>query len=770
MRASHVAALAIAVGLVFLITLFFRGDESVQRAEAPRAIPRIPSSKVPAVELEQPGLRGASSTEQALESAADERRSPIAGPRGRVLEAGTDRPVEGLPVQVRAGRKVLAEALTGPEGSFSLPQPERPRCAVEVVSDDWRVAPRRLRLDEEQRRGASELLFRAERIVSAPLRGRLTDRSTGEPVPEFLLHARGPRGDARKWEAPGDPDAGKPTLAISFRSRPRRVESIVTGADGRFVSQGGFEDGLLDLVLADHPSFLERRTSSPDDGKAIEHEHSIDDLGRSKDAEIEVAIGPTYRLDVTLPSGTDVEDFYATFPRTSPGLRGMHRAVAGDPRSPMAFFFGGATKPNAGEQRAPLREGEPLWARFRDPVPRALPTSDDRRGHVLHLRSRDGYWSGSAPVTSIEGVSPEVVSVSLERRGSVEGTVLNGDGEPVPTAWIELIAASAPDSPTREVGADRKGRFAFRWLAEGDYELVVQTDRYEEARSTVSIVEGTTERAKVRLNSGVPLGTISGLLRSRTGQHRTKGGIVSLKSLDDPEFFLFKTVSYRARKGEFIAAFSFANVPSGSYELRLEPQDNRRWETRAMTVSPPVEGLEFICEDDAPTFDLALRAIDARTGNPIETSWSIVWQGDPLDDVRLDDDWESGLYRGVPEGVPLRWILRAQGHRLAAGDQTDIRAHADHRVIEARLEPGWGQVFTVTTRDDEPIAGVELLADGSSIGVTDALGVVAINLDAKPNRLEFQYRDWVVASGSVDPNEASFGWGPETRVVLGPRR
>lgn len=725
------------------------------------------------------GVRPPSSTPQESSSEAapvpalvdaesrEDRSSAHTGPRGRVLEVGTGLPVEGLTVQMKFGGRVFAEATTRPDGAFDLPVPERRHRSVEVVSEKWRITPLRVRLDEEQSAGRAELLFQAERIISAPLRGKLLDRITGEPVPEFVLQVRGPRGEVKKLGAAGDPGELEAGMTWEFRAPPRRVENIVSGDDGGFESAAGFEAGWLDLFLVDHESALQSAIAAHDEN-AIEHEHVFDEAGMSAVAELRIAIGPTYRLDVNLPSGTSVDDFHATFYRPSSDLRGMHRVIAGDPGSAMALFYGRAMNGDALAPRAPLRGVDPIWVRFRAPVLSLHARSGSAGDHVLQVQSCDGHWSGNATVSSIEGIYPELVPITLESRGAVEGTVLDGRGKAVPQAWIQLFTSSADPSPLREVGADAQGAFAFRWLPEGPYEVVVETDRYEASRTSITIQNGTTEHLEVRLAGGA-MGPVSGILRSRTGQHRS-AGIVILQSLDDPDFFLLKTVTFRKRTGEYTAPFSFEDVPLGNYELRLDPLDNLRWETLSMTVSPPAEGLEFICEDDTPTFDLELRAIDARTGEPIEESWSIVWQGDPLENVRLDDDWETGLYRGVPEGVPLRWVVRAGGHRLATGDQTAILTRADHRVVEAKLERGWGQLFKVTTRDGEPIEGVELLADADLVGVTDAQGMVSMNLDTKPAGLDFRYEDWVVTWGSVDPGESGFEWGPETPVYMGPKQ
>lgn len=708
-----------------------------------------------------------SSSEGALqERGAAPAREPVPaiGPRGMVIEAGTGRPLPGLAVRMKFGGTVLAETVTGEDGSFRLPLPERSHRSVEVAGDGWRISPVRYRLDEDQSEGKFELLFEARRIVAAPVRGRLLDRDTREPLPEFLIEVRGP-SDAPKRIPMDDEEGQDPPVTIRFHAPPRRIETVITDQDGRFVTAGGFEAGSLALDLIDHPSLRERQRVSPDEAMRLQHEHAFVQGQDPPEAIFETVVGPTYRVALTLPVGTDEEDLFATFPGDlSGGDPGLHRVIAEDPASPMALFYGSALHPEALEPRAALRPGEPRWVRFRSPVQLLPVLSDD---HDLHVRSLDGHWSGSAQVTSLEGVYPEILSIELASVGAIEGLVRGPGGKPVPSAWILLDSRAAPET-VRGVGADAGGRFSFRWLPSGEYEVRVKSDRHDEWAAAVSVEPGTTKELDVSLSGAAGLGTISGVLRSRTGQHRSRGGIMLLKSQEDPGFFLIQTASYRKRDGEYVAAFSFDEIPPGKYELSLNPLDNLRWSTLRMTVSPPAEGLEFICEDDVPTFELGFRAIDARSGEVIQETWTIVWQGDPSEDIRLEDDWETGLYKGVPEGVPIRWMLRAQGYRLEWGDESGSGSEGDERIVEARLVPGWGQLFHVTTREREPFPGVELVVDGQPVGRTDARGMVWMNLDTRPAKLEFRLEGWHVSWGRIDPAEPDFGWGPETPVYLSP--
>lgn len=737
MRPCRIAILSACVALAMLAVLLLHGDRG--GVLLPTSASRAPTVTVSGDLKNQAGLPEPG--DMVIPPPPRERKSAsITGPHGRIVEARSGRPIAGLTVRMSFAGRVLAEEATRADGTFRLPRPQGSRRVVEVITEDWHVSPGRVRLRQEQATGGSGIQFEVERIVTVPVRLRLLDRENGEPIPEFLVRMRGTRGC---------------------------VEDIVTDADGRLESDCGFEAGALTLELIDHPS-----SNSTDwglEGRAVEYQHIVaKGEAAPAEADVRVTIGPTYRFELTLPDDTRVADFYATFPIASLGLfRDWRRSLAGDPEAAMNPLLQHFAKPELLEERVPIRGGDPIWARFRAPIMHieASEVGDNKRTE-LHVRSHDGYWSGKTPVNSVEGVNPEVVPIELRAGGAIEGEVLGRDGDALPTAWIQLQKSSSSSGPIREIGADSRGRFAFQWLEAGEYEVRVQTDRYDEWISPVTVHVGSTETVEARLTAAVPLGTVSGVLCSITGQHRSKGGRVYLDSLDNPDFHLSKMVSYRKRDGEYRAAFSFDEVPAGLYELSLIPFDNMRWNTRRMTIAAPAGGLEFVCEDDVPTFDLEFGGIDADTGAPVVRIWHIVWQGDPLDDVRLDDDWESGLYEGVPEGVPLRWVLRAEGYRLAWGDESDIRGGTEHRFIEAALEPGWGHTYKVTTREREPIEGVELIVDGESLGRTDSQGVVTINLDARPEALEFRYEGWHMSWGRTDPTEQGFGWGPETPVYL----
>lgn len=587
----------------------------------------------------------------------------------------------------------------------------------------------------------------------APLRGRLVDKLTGEALPEFVVEIRGPRPEPIRLIG-GDEDR----FSLGFELPPKRVEKVTTDPAGNFTTHQGFEPGLLEFVLHD----LADARQHPAAPGVIEHTHSPEAARRSEEQVFEVRVGPTYRIDVTLPEGTQEDDFFATIPADiETGNPVMHRTVAEDPGSPLALFYGSSSsRSDTLEPRTPLRSGEPRWVRFRAPI---LFQRVSGGLSELHLRSADGFWAGAAAIASVRGVHPEPVRIELTQCGAIEGRILDSEGKPLPSSWVQL---AQDDEAIHEQGADARGGLSFRWLAPGEYQLVITNDRYLEWTATVTVTAGESTRLDVGMVSAGRLGTIAGALRSRTGRHRSKGGILTLTSKEDPSFYLIKGVRYRKRSGQYEAAFAFEDVPVGRYELTLDPLDNRRWSALTLEVSAPATGVDFWCEDEAATFELAFRVLAARTDAPIESPWTAAWMGDPATDRRLDDNWESGTYLGVPEGVPIRWLVSAPGCRPVWGDETAFTSEGATRVAEVRLEPGWGKRFVVTHDGNEPLPGVEVRIDGESAGRTDSTGSLFVERAAKPARLEFVLEGWHVTWGRVDPSDPGFDHGLESPVYL----
>ena len=219
MRRSRIATLLVVGGLALLVIFFWTRSRSDDTSHVANAGASAKADVEESIATPGPSESAPPTERLAEQDSTDGRRRLVAGPHGKVVEAGSGEPVEGLTVQMRFGKKVLAEAITQSDGTFHLPRPDRSRRIIEVVSEGWRISPRMHRLDDEQSEGLTDLLFRAERIVAAPLRGRVLDRRTGEPVPDFLVQARGPRGQVQKSSTEGDSDKGEPSFTFELHGR-----------------------------------------------------------------------------------------------------------------------------------------------------------------------------------------------------------------------------------------------------------------------------------------------------------------------------------------------------------------------------------------------------------------------------------------------------------------------------------------------------------------------------------------------------------------------
>lgn len=680
---------------------------------------------------------------------------------GRVIERESRAPVPGVLVRMRKGSTTLAETMTDAEGSFALPPSERTRPSVELVSDRWRADTERIRLDEDQRSGRTPLEFQVERVFATPVHGRLFDRQTGEAIPDFLLVWSGPRAAPSMTSK----DPAEPGFSWTLEGPPRRTEPVTTDASGHFTTRGSFEAGQLEVAPLDVPTRGERSQSSGELSGSLQHEHRFTGAGPAEAVELSLAIGPTYHLELLVPDGLHLQDLHAAFPRKCKGLRRLHSFAAEDTGSAVGAFLNAIADPGVLEEHAQLRGGEPVWVRFRSPVFPEDP-GPGAEGLQLHVRSEDGHWSGSAPVTSVVGIQSNRVRIELDTRGAIEGRVVDADGAPVTGAWIQRIAPGSGEDVAEEVGAGKDGGFRFAWLEPGTHALRVESQRFGEWRQQVDVRAAETALVDVVLTSDLPQGTVSGRLRSRTGRHRSKGAVVQLASTTDPELTFLRTVHYSDTEGELVAPFEFEKVPAGEYEVSINPLDNRRWDALRKTVVAPARGIEFTCLDDAPTFDLEFRAVDARSGSAVEGLSTIVWHGSPTDELRLDDDWQTKRYLGVPEDSPLRWVARAEGYAPSWGDASAIARYGDVRTVVVKLEPGWGQIYKVTTPEREPLEGVELFANGERMGKSDAQGLIAIQLPEQPRTLEFRLDGWRVTWGRVDPTATDFGKGLETPVYM----
>ena len=280
-----------------------------------------------------------------------------AGIRGRVVLEEDARPAPGFSVELVSRSEVLATAVTGADGRFSLPSLGLPGDA-----------------------GSS----------SEPGEAGWSTRAAGSSVPRSSAESArsssacescaSPRSRA-SWSTPPRTNRCRSSSCSSGPTTGSARRSV-TDARGAFSTEAELYQGELLLVPLDHPTY-EKHNYFP-----FSYQH---DAATGGDTRVRVRVGPTYELALSAPPSVRLEQLEAEL-------------VALDPRS------------DDEEIRGPVRPGPHPWVRFRN-----IQWEPDGPPWRLRVVSKDGLWAGEATVETIAGAAPEPVAIELAMCGALRG-------------------------------------------------------------------------------------------------------------------------------------------------------------------------------------------------------------------------------------------------------------------------------------------------------------------------------------------------------------
>jgi len=547
--------------------------------------------------------------------------------------------------------------------------------------------------------------------LRAPVHLLLVDQRTAEPVGDF---------------------------SVEIRSLGGIEERTSSDPAGELRSATAFAPGALRAVLYDLP-----RDDAPT-GLAVPFEHA--GLEQAQALELAIPIGPTYRVELKGAGGVPLE------------WLGARLRLAGE-----------ALRSADAEHLVPLRPGPPSWVRFGRGAARP---GADAAHWTLEVQSRDGLWRGAAPVDSVVGIYPEVVSIELAPCALLKGrATFAGRG----VSGVEVALRKEDDAGVLRVDRSSKdGTFEVRWLAPGAYALTATSAAYARVEARVLVERGGLLRHDLTLAPKPIAGTVSGRLTSLTGGFGPAGsdpggeGVrrslrISLRATDGAGSSRATYPLWEEVAGRRVGRFEFRDVPEGEYELSPARYHNWSWEPERVVLTAPREGIEFVLQDAAEAADLALVATDATTGGA-------------LDGLRLHfssargpltfDGLRSGavFLQEWPDDLAFEWILERDGYAPARGDATGAAPGAGQgprrRTIEAALERGWGTTLVVVGLDqraaERPLAGVRVLVDGDEAGVSDERGQLVLCRAARPARIAVEAPGWRPAGGDLDPTTGRF--------------
>lgn|GEM_PF-2825685 len=239
--------------------------------------------------------------------------------------------------------------------------------------------------------------------------------------------------------------------------------------------------------------------------------------------------------------------------------------------------------------------------------------------------------------------------------------------------------------------------------------------------------------------------------------------VVELVRLEEPRLELRAQLRIEPLEGEtedgLALSYSFDEVPVGEYELSLFHLGSWHWEPATRVVRAPAEGMDFLRLDRDEVLPLEFQVFDGKSGEAIadfsaahleqtvSASSGVFMHAGPID------------AESFPSASNFRWSVWAEGYRAAFGDERAFQfvpadeEGPERRVARVELWPGWSARLVVLGREPSmrPLERVRVRIDGRFVGATDHEGALVVELDAPPERIEADYRDWVLENDPLDP-------------------
>jgi RNA polymerase sigma factor (sigma-70 family) len=557
--------------------------------------------------------------------------------------------------------------------------------------------------DEAQRRAA-----RSVRVDVAAV----DDEARGATIDSVASEGSAPRRGATPPREPStwrlvDPQNGQPLAAYTLEP----LESGVTPDDSR-VRWTSDANGLVVLpvgtesvVPTDHPRLAVdvrgalARVLSPLVRAAQTLPPADNEVDEGADvATLVVPAGPTFGLQFDTSARFELADLDARLVasgRTELLDDGLTRQVA-----PVR------AQPAGNTHRGP-------WVRFG-----AVPAGADAPSARWTLEVRDGagFVFGTAALPDVLGAAIHDVRVPLAPTGTVRGVVTGIDAEQ--RAAVALVLHSGEvtsdealvDGATMRVSGDLPldGRFDLRWLAPGTYTLALSSVAHQRWTRVLTVEAGTMVEVDAALVPKPPGGRIAGDVRTASGGDPGKslvflfdatGGLQSVETLvwqSDP-----------ARSGAYFARFEFPDLPAEPYHVEVVTLA-RALPSRAepAPVTAPRADVSVVLQDLGPALDVELEALDAVTGEALETIELVARLDGGHERLYIAGRDEGGARSwlrvfgrmrwgrtlgaaplvGLPDSAELRWTVRAPGYTPLVGDRGALEVIAPGRArLVARL-------------------------------------------------------------------------------------
>ena len=438
-----------------------------------------------------------------------------------------------------------------------------------------------------------------EGVSYARIQGRVREHGSLEPIP-----------------------GARVLLRRSLRGLPDRGHGLFLTERMRADEQGFFESGAAFPAGLVHVSV---REGSQALGLVRGHFEHLEDPARPRPLDVRVVYGPTYRIEI-VPASDEVVG---------------HLPPTGDWRARRVEV--GAD----GERRIwpllKLAPGEPPSIRYG-----AIDDDHDRRARArLELRSRDGLWAGAADLPPGLGSPAAPIRVAVApTESALLVRVVDAGGDPLPRARVVLLSEGEVYVPPnlrdrvafeltnsgepRVSAGGSESLHRFGPLEPGRYELIALDGRHVPLRRRTGVTTGTRLEPDFVFPVDEPAeeereGRIAGSIRAAE-PGRPLEALLRLRPARGELLELWWHATPRGPFQQELGdvegsplGFAFKELPPGSYELTVLSLDGRSFPEQRLVARPGDPDLDVVVPSAPEWIELAFRAVDAATGEPIPT-------------------------------------------------------------------------------------------------------------------------------------------------------
>lgn len=529
------------------------------------------------------------------------------------------------------------------------------------------------------------------------------------------------------------------TLKTDAKGRAELPAELLPDRDGQ----------VLRLLAVDHP---ELHLSDP-----ARLELTLGDLSEDVRAiEWELPVGPSYLLSFEANPPADVSASLSTTGFIAFGAMDRLTTVG-----------------------APIRQGSLPWVRF-DPAITAQATPGEGPWFV-RVSDQKGHWQAIGSTPSRIGKASEVVRMEGGRYGLLTAQItVNGS---LPTSHVDVSLQragewlGAPHSLRAAYVSPKGGYLAGEleqsYMTPGTWTAHLSGNGLVDIRTEVEIRAGETTVESWDLARASGTHSLRVRLSSETGEAPMRFVSASARPIESGA----GEVKYGADDPDV----AHAELLPGERVIRMDGLTPGRWIVRLQhtaNLAPFEPGTEievdadqgdvrFICLDREVDWQPTIVELyDATTEEPVQSASVTLW----VDGSELVSMGTAGGRAGLPAifpGLSYELAALAPGYR-AVIKATSLLGAAQGEPIRIPMEPGWGTLLIA--RGLEPgkvrlLESVTVIADGATLGQTDALGRFLLTGASPPTSLTFEYEGWTLLMGDIDTATGALTTPHQTRTT-----